>query len=177
MKKIAMVMVAAPLFLSAAQAADNGTINFSGVLSSSTCNVTVGQGDNSTVSLPSLSASMLSSSGQVAGQTPFNISVSGCSAADSESSSVKAYFEHNGNTDANGRLNNTGDAQNVKLQLLDGSQSWQAINVGDVGQQDGGYVAISSGSATLPYAVRYYATGAATAGTVTSSATFNLVYN
>lgn len=68
-------------------------------------------------------------------------------------------------------------AQRVELELLDGSQRFQKINIGNGDQISGGYVtSLNSGYAVLPYAVRYYATGAAAAGLVESLATYTLVY-
>ena len=132
-----------------------------------------------TVTLPTVQASVLSATGNTAGQTAFNVGVTGCATTNqSGANTVKAYFEKGANVDASGRLINTatGGASNVVLQLVDGTGN-APINVGDVAQNTGNFVAISGGSATLPYAVRYFATGAATAGAVTSSVTYSLIYN
>lgn len=105
--------------------------------------------------------------------------VTGCAASNPVGAgTVKAYFEKGANVDANGRLINTatGGASNVVLQLVDGTGN-TPINAGDISQNSGNFVAISGGNATLPYSVRYYATGAATAGAVTSSVTYSLIYN
>ncbi len=82
--------------------------------------------------------------------------------------------------DKSGRLINqssTDAANNVVLELVDGSSN-SAIKVGDASQSasSNAFVGIYSASATLPYSVRYYATGQATAGAVTSSVTYTLIY-
>ncbi|MGM8766077.1 fimbrial protein [Enterobacter asburiae] len=184
MKKIIAIAALGSVFaVSAAQAAGNGIINFTGAVNNQTCNATVNGATGATaatVTLPTVQATVLATQGNTAGQTAFNVGVTGCAATSpSGASNVKAYFEKGANVDANGRLINTATgtpASNVVLELVDGTGN-TAIKAGDIAQNTGNFVAISGGNATLPYAVRYYATGGATAGAVTSSVTYSLIYN
>lgn len=168
--------------VSAVQAA-NGIINFTGAVNTQTCNATVNGATGATaaaVTLPTIQAGILSAAGKTAGQTAFNMVVTGCAVANpTGASNVKAYFEKGANVDANGRLINTsttGNATNVVLEPIDGSSN-SPIKAGDISQNTGNFEAISGGNATLPYAVRYYATGKSTPGAVTSSVTYSLIYN
>lgn len=180
MKKIAIVIAMGTAFAATGvQAAGNGTINFSGKVVAQTCDAAVNGGANtSSVTLPTVQTSVLGSTGSTAGQTSFNIALTNCATpSPTGGTTVKAYFEKGAAVDANGRLTNqtAGGAQNVVLELVDGNDN-SPIKVGDIAQNTGNFVTITSGKATLPYSVRYYATGAATAGAVTSSATYSLIY-
>ncbi|EAA5922552.1 type 1 fimbrial protein [Salmonella enterica subsp. enterica serovar Teko] len=183
MKKIIAIVALGSVFTaSAVQAAGNGTINFTGAVNSQTCSATVNGATGATaaaVTLPTVQANILNAAGNTAGQTAFKMDVTGCASSNpAGAGTVKAFFEKGPNVDANGRLiNTTSDgASNVTLQLVDGTSNTE-INVGDIAQNSGNFVTISGGNATLPYSVRYYATGAATAGAVTSSVTYSLIYN
>ncbi|APZ68595.1 hypothetical protein LFZ43_22895 [Salmonella enterica subsp. enterica serovar Wandsworth str. SA20092095] len=183
MKKIISIAALGSVFaVSAVQAAGNGTINFTGQVNSQTCNATVNGATGGTaaaVTLPAVQADLLAAAGNTAGRTPFNVMVTGCITTNPNgASNVKAYFESGSNVDANGRLINTasGGASNILLELVDGTSN-TVLKAGDISQNTGNFVAISGGNATLPYAVRYYATGTATAGAVTSSVTYSLIYN
>lgn len=184
MKKIIAFAALSSVFaVSAVQAAGNGTINFTGAVNNQTCNATVNGATGATaaaVTLPTVQANILATAGSTAGQTAFKMDVTGCAATNpTGAGTVKAFFEKGANVDANGRLINTATAtpaSNVSLQLIDGTGN-VPINAGDISQNTGNFVTISSGNATLPYSVRYYATGAATAGAVTSSVTYSLIYN
>ncbi|HDV9838951.1 TPA: type 1 fimbrial protein [Enterobacter asburiae] len=184
MKKIAIIAAMGTAFaIAGVQAAGNGTINFTGNVTSQTCNATIGStasGTAATVTLPTVQANVLATAGNTAGQTAFNIAVTGCAATNpTNAGTVKAFFEKGATVDANGRLTNqttTGGASNVALQLVEGTAN-TPINVGDATQNTGNFATITGSSATLPYAVRYYATGTATAGAVSSSVTYSLIYN
>ncbi|PAA95355.1 hypothetical protein CJJ13_22645 [Serratia fonticola] len=93
---------------------------------------------------------------------------------------ASAFFEAGASVDqVTGRLKNlTGGATNVSLQLLDASStSRSVIQAGNQNQvTNTAYVDISSGSANLPYAVRYYAEGATTPGTVVSNVVYSIQY-
>lgn len=180
MKKIAIVIAIGTAFAATGiQAAGNGTINFTGKVVAQTCDAAVnGAANTSSVTLPTVQANVLGTAGSTAGQTSFNIALTNCAATSpTGGSTVKAYFEKGATVDANGRLTNqtTDGAKNVALELVDGNDN-SAIKAGDIAQNTGNFVTIASGKATLPYSVRYYATGTATAGVVTSSATYSLIY-
>jgi major type 1 subunit fimbrin (pilin) len=169
-----LILLILPLTVSAA---GSGNINFSGKLSSVTCNASInGGGNNATVKLPAVQASSLAAAGNYAGQTGFTVSISGCN----RGGNIRAYFESGATVDsASGRLNNTatsGAASAVQLELLDGAQGYTPVYAGNSNQNDGGFTPIAGATITLPYAVRYYATGAAGAGAVTSSVTYSIIY-
>lgn len=183
MKMIATIAALSSVFaVSAVQAAGNGTINFTGAVNNQTCNAAINGATGTTaaaVTLPTVQASVLAAAGNTAAHTGFKMDVTGCAATNpTGAGTVKAFFEKGPTVDTNGRLLNTatGGAQNVALELVDGTGN-TPIKAGDLAQNTGNFVAISGGNATLPYGVRYYATGAATAGAVTSSVTYTLVYN
>lgn len=180
MKKliIATSIVAALTSIASVQAASSGTITFNGLLTASTCDVSVaGQGADAEVVLPTIGTNQLTSATQTAGRTGFNMALSNCSGT---LQTASAFFEAGNSVDVTtGRLKNmSGTATNVELQLRDGSSSSQAvIQAGNTNQVDNTtYVDVSTGSATLPYAVEYYATDATTAGTVVSNVVYSIQY-
>ncbi|KWN07833.1 pilus assembly protein FimA [Burkholderia territorii] len=177
----AMVMLAAAAALPAM--ASDGEITFNGKVVSTTCSITGGGGANGgkdmTVKLPSVSMSALSSTGEVAGRTPFSIQLSGCTG---DSTAVMTNFEMGDTVDsASGRLNlvSGGDAdtvaQNVQINVLNESQ--EQIKVGQPGTtQNSQVVALKDGGATLNYYAEYYATAAATAGSANTRVRYTLDY-
>lgn len=175
MKKVSIISLG--LLLAAAQVnaaeASDGTINFTGQIESQTCTVSLNGGTSTgSVELPTVSSSLLKTTGQTAGNTRFTIDLSDCSA---QTGDVFAYFEQGANVNAEGRLTNTGTAKNVDLQLLDSASN--ALNAGSTDQTASPKTAaLNAGAATLTYAAQYYATDAATSGTVASSVTYSINY-
>lgn len=165
-------------------AADNtGTITFNGELTDTTCKVDIeGQGPDATITLPTVSTATLTAAGQVTGRTGFNMNLSDCKVGQAGHKTVSAFFETGATVDqAAGRLNNmdiaTTGAKLVQLQLLDGSNAFAPIKIGNTSQVDAtAYVQITDEKATLPYAVEYYAIGKTEAGKVTSSVIYTLQY-
>ncbi|PLQ00448.1 fimbrial protein [Cupriavidus pauculus] len=154
--------------------ASDGTITFTGEITAQTCTVnSTGGGNNFTVVLPTVAASTLGTSGATTGDTAFSILLSRCTP---DSGPVRTHFEAGSTVNADGRLlQQTGTATNVEIQLLNGDQS--VIKVGDsVASQNSNPTTIASGSATLPYFGRYYATASATAGTVNTYVTYSMAY-
>ncbi|HBV8970900.1 TPA: fimbrial protein [Klebsiella oxytoca] len=165
-----------------AQAASTGTITFNGELTDTTCEVDVnGQGSDATVVLPTVGVNQLTASGKTTGRTAFNMNISNCVIGEKgEHSKVSTFFQAGNTVDlSTGRLKNMGgSATNVDLRLLDASNNFAPINVGNTDQVNNTtYVDIKDDkTAFLPYAVEYYANGQTTPGTVTSSVVYNLQY-
>lgn len=173
MKKLVAIVSLCSVFAGSTHAS-TGTINFTGLLTASTCDVSVdGQGADATVVLPTISANELSSSGKTAGDTGFVISLDNCTGS---ATKVFSYFEAGANVDVTtGRLVNTGTAGAVSIQLLDNDGS--PIEVGNQSQQtNSNRVDIQAGSASLPYIARYYAEGTAAPGTVVSKVVYTIQY-
>lgn len=180
MKKLvlAVSIVSALVSVSAAQAASTGTITFNGLLTANTCDVAVaGQAADASVVLPTISINQLAAATQTAGRTSFDMALTNCAGT---LQTASAFFESGSSVNVStGRLRNmTGSATNVELQLRDGSSASQAIiQAGNANQvANTTYVDVSSGNATLPYAVEYYATGATEAGTVVSNVVYSIQY-
>ncbi|MNG80448.1 S-fimbrial protein subunit SfaA precursor [compost metagenome] len=173
--------IVATFGVSAAQAASNGTVNFTGQVLDKTCDITIdGNASPATVVLQAVDRSQLSVIGATAKRTSFNIELSNCSGSASVTNAA-AFFENSSTVDPIGyRLNNTATggtaATNVQLQLID-APTGNAIKVGSPEQHTSSTTYdLASGTATLPYAVEYYATGEATAGLVASSVNFTINY-
>jgi major type 1 subunit fimbrin (pilin) len=162
-------------FVPGAQAVD-GTITFNGAVTDLTCTVTVNGTSGSTVTLPTVSQSALAGAGAVAGQTPFNIALSGCSTSMTKAAT---YFEAGPDVTADGRLVNTAGvakADNVEVELAYSDDS--QVVVGQAAPTSGpGVATVSAGAATLNYYARYYATDVAGSGAVSSTVQFSMIYN
>jgi major type 1 subunit fimbrin (pilin) len=176
MKKIALIAALSVAAISQANAAD-GTITINGEVTDKTCDIVTPQGKDFTVTLPTVSKQTLAAKGEVAGRTPFAINLSNCSEG-----KVATYFEPGSTVDfASGRLNNqaTGGATNVQIQLLgENNQFLPVLAAGANGAQSNSQWVdvVDGGSADLNYYAEYYATDAATAGKVTTSVQYTIIY-
>lgn len=158
----------------AAHAAD-GTISFTGKVTAGTCTINVGTASgtaSNTVTLPTVSTSALTAAGQTAGSTLFNVYLTGCTGGSPAVTKVATNFEVGNGVNAAGRIIATGGATNVDLQLTDSTGN--VINIGSPSPSTP--VTLATGNATLPYYVRYYATGATGAGAVAGSVQYSIVY-
>lgn len=176
--KFVPIVIAAVGMMNAVHAAD-GNIDFQGKLYVQTCTIKVNGivTPAAVVSLPTLSASLLDAVGKVAGQTNFDIELSNCTGQNIHM--VKAFFEAGADVDPiSGQLINRGDATNVRLQLLDNySGIGDPIKVGDPSQLTRtSWIPVPFADAVLPYSVQYFATGTATAGSVSSNVTYSINY-
>ncbi|GAB2563003.1 type 1 fimbrial protein [Dyella jejuensis] len=160
----------------AARATD-GQITINGKITSSTC--TINSGTSSfAVTLPTVAVSALNATGAVAGDTPFSISLTGCTI--STAGNVSAYFEPGANVQADGNLKNTGSATGVEVQLLNSGNT--PINLGSAsGSQNSTTAAVTttSTSATLNYFAQYIVPASSTkaaAGAVSTSVYYSVTY-
>jgi len=174
MKKLTLsVLVLSGLFVANAQA--NNTITFQGEVSDQTCEVAVnGASGNQTVLLPTVSAAALATGGATAGETPFTISVSGCTASASVTAIGTDFV--GSNVTSSGDLGNTGSATNVALQLLN-TVGGPVVNLTSGARVSGLSLAANATGASHDFAVRYVAEGTgATAGSVISSVQYAVSY-
>jgi major type 1 subunit fimbrin (pilin) len=173
--------VAAALVLgftaSSAFAAD-GTLTFNGQVVASTCSINAGGsgGANTTVTLPTVQASALTTAGQVAGSSqPINIVLSGATCTNGDVYAIN--FEPSAATVdyTTGALLNTatGGATNVQVQLMD--NQFNALNAATNAGSQNEQVTIAGNTGTLTYYAQYLATGAATAGAVDASVEYSIV--
>lgn len=174
MKKLTLsALVLTALF--GANAHANNTITFLGEVSDQTCEVAInGATANPTVLLPTVSTADLAAAGSVAGETPFTLSVSGCTINATQALPIKTVFVGNSVTAA-GNLGNAGTATKVSLQILD-AVGGNAVDLTGVATVDGLNVAPGASTASHDFAVQYYSEGAATAGTVVSSVQYAISY-
>ncbi|MBF7683554.1 type 1 fimbrial protein [Acinetobacter sp. B5B] len=176
MKKIALALVAVVATITATHASD-GTITITGSVTDKTCNIATAAGKNFTVALPTVSKQTLANAGDVAGRTPFTINLDNCSEG-----KVATYFEPGANVDFNsGRLNNkNGSARNVQVQLLGSNNGFLPILATNPtvsgSQTNSQWVDVANGKADLNYYAEYYATNAVTAGSVSTSVQYTIIY-
>ncbi len=183
MNKYAITLGAAILSLAAGgayadPASNGGVLTINGELVATTCTVSgEGQGNNFAVTLPKVSVNALSAAGSTAGTTGFTIALSAC---DPKSGKVRTYWERGANTLANGNLKNTGAASNVEVSLINNNVTWGKMDVSKLDDaQNSQAVSIGTdGTAQLKYAAQYVSPdGGATAGTVTTSVTYSMIYH
>jgi major type 1 subunit fimbrin (pilin) len=174
-KSLSALVAIAAIYAPLSALASDGTINFSGALTATTCTVTNGGATALNVSLPTLATT---APNPTAGDTSFALTVSGCTGP---TTTATTYFEAGPTINtASGRLLNTaaGGPANIELELLNGNST--TINLaGTTGTQGVSAAAVSSGSATANFIVRYFHTdtNAVAAGSVTSAVTYSMVYN
>ena len=154
--------------------AADGTINFTGSITSSTCKI---DGANvaatKTVALGAVPTVALSVAGQTAGDQAFSLALTECNAG---TTGVAARFESLDLATVDGYLaltSGTGVAQNVQIGIYGINGELQPINGG---VPTDGYVNLENGAATLNYVAAYHATGAAVAGTANSQVSYTLSY-
>jgi major type 1 subunit fimbrin (pilin) len=172
MNKIAIVV--AGLVLSTAALADN-TIKFQGEVADQTCDISInGNASTPLILLPTVAANALDQTGATAGQTPFTISLSGCTPAAS-ATAIKTIFVGN-NLTSTGNMGNTGTATNVSLQLIDPATPATPLDL--TGQVGAAGLSLSANATTAShdFAVRYYAEDTATAGSVLGSVQYAVSY-
>lgn len=182
MKKLTIIASLITSFASVGltQAGNSGIITFNGKLTANTCDISIdGQAADATVTLPTVSINQLDATSRTAGDTSFVMALTDCSGPTLNAAS--AFFLAGASVDVRtGRLKNmSGDATNVSLELLDGSNT-DSASVIMIGSQEQAsktiYQSISGGKANLPYIVRYYAEDATTAGTVSSNVVYSIQY-
>jgi major type 1 subunit fimbrin (pilin) len=193
--------IAAAMALPLSSQASDGTITFTGAVTDNTCTVNVnGSGsNNATVTLPTVGLAALDNTATktTAAGTFFNIAITSCAALVHDNvtpTSVGIYFEAGPNVDqATGGLINAVVGSNVEVNLYNASASTKVgtqIMPGVQGQgaftltpPQGNQPATQTPATTLSETQWFYAgystaghNAAATAGLVSTSVTYSLVY-
>ncbi|MBB3175826.1 fimbrial protein [Variovorax sp. Sphag1AA] len=177
MKRVLLPVLAAGLTtLAGTGHAADGTINFTGSVIGTTCNISINgtaAPAGATVTLAPATESDLDAPGKTAVPTPFDMMLTGCAST----GKVSAYFE-SGPGVSGGLVVNTGTATNVSLMVYDNAVgAGNFIPLGAVDQDDTTRVNIVGGNATLKYGVKYIAIGgAATVGSVKGAVTYHILY-
>ena len=130
-----------------------------------------------TVTLPTVSTQTLTASGLTGGATNFTLLLN-CNGTGTGIYVTLTDATLVSNTSTLLSLTPLSTATNVKLQILNSSGS--AVSYGpdsaSIGALNQWFVGSSSAASNIPMVVQYYATGAATAGSVSALATFTLSY-
>ncbi|EKT1238278.1 fimbrial protein, partial [Escherichia coli] len=167
MKKILLVTTVAALFsVQSANAAD-GTINFTGNITDTACNVEASSA-NQSVDLGTVSSSAFSGAGSTASPTRFTISLTTCPEA---ASTAKVRFD---GTTAPGNpsilaLNSGQTAGSVGVAIYEDDSN----TLIPIGTASASKTLSSTGTNTMTYIAKYMATGASvSAGSANATATF-----
>ena len=172
MNKVALMV--AGLVLSTAALADN-TIKFQGEVADQTCDISInGNASTPLILLPTVAATSLVAAGTTAGQTPFTIGLTGCTASGS-ATAIKTVFVGN-NLTANGRMGNTGTAKNVSLRLVDPATPGTPLDLTGQTGAAGLVLAADATTAAHDFAVEYYSEGNAAPGSVLGSVQYSVSY-
>jgi len=154
----------------------DGTITFTGAISANTCTINGNDTGNKdfTVLMPPVGVDALTTQGQTAGDTPFNILLTACTP---DSGTVHVLFEPGASANAaTGNLTAAaGSAANVEVRILNEDETPINVTLAD-GAQNSQSVALDSGTATLKYVAQYFALGQAGAGAVNASAKYTIIY-
>lgn len=171
-------------FSSSAVTANDGTISFEGTISDATCEISGGddlnpnQSADFKVTLPKVSVTALAKDGQVAGDTPFYINLSGENCPNGKVANVIFERAQSANIDsATGYLKNTettGGAKNVYVRILNNNKT--LLNLNQINSQHQP-VTIGGNKAKFTYWGQYAAVGgAAAAGTVKTDVVYSVTY-
>ncbi|HEV2703305.1 MAG TPA: hypothetical protein VGV09_16885 [Steroidobacteraceae bacterium] len=186
--------VATAMALPLSSQASDGTITFTGAVTANTCTVSVnGAGNTTTVALPTVSTSALTATAPrtTAAGTFFNMAVSSCTATPlsdfggSAPTTVQIYFEAGPHVDetTGGLINVAASGSNVEVNLYNASNAavvGTQIKPGTsgVGSNQPATQLMSAGGTQWFYA-GYSTAGAgiaATAGAVSTTVTYSLIY-
>ncbi|PMV17973.1 MULTISPECIES: fimbrial protein [unclassified Pseudomonas] len=176
-----------------ANAASDGTINFTGNISGATCQIAVNAGSAtspgtanvSSVTLPNITTSGMNVVGTTKGDTALNIKLSACSPGSGTTPATASVYFQSGTgvaTDGTGNLVNTntatGAATGIALQLFDSAGVKIVPGTNVQGQAAQPAFPSASGTVTLPFVVKYVSTSTVpTAGAYSGSVTYSMSYN
>ncbi|MFJ3164493.1 type 1 fimbrial major subunit FimA [Serratia sp. CY54717] len=178
-KILAIVVLSALSLSSTAALADTttvngGTVHFKGEIVNAACAVDAGSVDQ-IVKLGQVRSAKLATAGSTSSAVGFNIQLDDCDTTVSTKASV-AFSGTAVDTTNKSVLalqgSAAGGATNVGVQILDKTGTPLALD----GATFSAATTLNDGANAIPFQARYYATGAATAGTANADATFKVQY-
>lgn len=178
--KIFVIAAMSALSLSSAAALANtttvngGTVHFKGEVVNAACAVDAGSIDQ-TVQLGQVRSAKLATAGSTSSAVGFNNQLDDCdtSVATKASVAFSGTSVDTTNTSVLALQNSAaGSATNVGVQILDKTGTPLALD----GASFSAATTLNDGTNIIPFQARYYATGAATAGTANADATFKVQY-
>lgn len=182
MNKLALIVFSALSLNSAAALAaeanpvtvNGGKVHFKGEVVNAACAVDSGSLDQ-TVQLGQVRSAKLATAGSTSSPVGFNIQLNDCDISVSEKATIA--FSGTAISSTNPTVlalqgSAAGGATNVGVQILDRTGTPLALD----GEGFGAQTKLSNGTNVIPFQARYYATGAATAGTANADATFKVQY-
>lgn len=178
-KTLAIVVLSALSLSSTAALAETtvngGTVHFRGEVVNAACAVDAGSTDQ-TVQLGQVRSARLASAGETSNAVGFNIQLNDCDTEVATKASV-AFYGTAVDSTTNAKIlalqsSAAGGATNVGVQILDSTGTPAGLD----GTTFGAATTLIDGTNVIPFQARYYATGAATAGTANADATFRIQY-
>lgn len=160
--------------LAATTTVNGGAVHFKGEVVNAACAVDAGSVDQ-TVQLGQVRSAKMATAGSTSSAVGFNIQLNECDTTVSTKASV-AFSGTAVDTDNTSILalqsSAAGSATNIGVQILDKSGTPLSLD----GATFSAATTLIDGTNIIPFQARYYATGAATAGTANADATFKVQY-
>lgn len=164
-----------------ANAASDGTINFSGGISSTTCSITVNgnAAGTTTVTLPTISSTGMDSVGSTKGATALNFALTNCSSTTGTTAGSAAIAFLSGEGIAGGNVLNTyapasAAAKGVVLQIKNSNN--ESVVIGNA-PASSDYSPLASSGMTKSYTVQYLTTSIPVqAGSFSGAVTYSISY-
>ena len=168
MKKIVLVAAVASALL--ASQAFAGKVTFQGQVTAQTCNMTINGNNIGSVALNPAKVADLAAAGSSAGETPFTIKLSGCTAPAAPMKFTTVLSGHSVTPEGNlGNVATASPAGAVAIQILEPGASKTAADLSGGGYKGKDHLTLAAGAteASAEYTARYYsAAGSATPGAV-----------
>lgn len=160
--------------LAATTTVNGGTVHFKGDVVNAACAVDAGSIDQ-TVQMGQVRSAKLATAGSTSSAVGFNIQLNDCDTSVSTKASVAfsgTAIDTTNTTVLALQGSASGGATNVGIQILDNKGKPLALDGGTFSSA----TTLNDGTNVIPFQARYYATGAATAGTANADATFKVQY-
>lgn len=160
--------------LAATTTVNGGSVHFKGEVVNAACAIDAGSIDQ-TIQLGQVRSSKLATTGSTSSPVGFNIQLDDCDTSVATKASVAFSGTAVNSTNPSVlalQSSAAGVANNVGVQILDKTGTPLALD----GATFSAATVLIDGTNTIPFQARYYATGAATAGTANADASFRVQY-